>query len=136
MPPVLVPPKTTGERLFNLIQGAFKALNETQPAITNQGWLCLRAEPPYYEGIAVYGSPNYTEDANACDWNRATCLTLAEISGTGTCVGMVPVTHHHLCNDSYQTTQTNGYLKPGLAAWWACSSGLTPCLSLAIFNSS
>lgn len=46
----------SGDRLFNLIQGAYSALNTTQPNMTEDCWLCLVANPPYYEGIAILGN--------------------------------------------------------------------------------
>lgn len=39
-------PAGTGERLYNLIEGAYMALNFTQPALTQACWLCLASSPP------------------------------------------------------------------------------------------
>ena len=92
-------PPTTGERLFGLIQGAFKALNVTNPKAATSCWLCLAAGPPYYEGEAADGSITMTSDASLCPWGQSkNSLTLAEISGSGKCIGVVPPSHRRLCN--------------------------------------
>lgn len=44
-----------GQRLLNLIQGAFSVLNGSNPNMMEFCWLCLALGPPYYEGIAVSG---------------------------------------------------------------------------------
>lgn len=43
---------STGQRLFNLVKGAFYALNSTDPGATISCWLCLSSGPPYYKDIA------------------------------------------------------------------------------------
>ena len=56
--------------------------------------------------------------------------------GTGTCIGKVPLSHRHLCNVTYESPRTKltYYLSPGPNKWWACSTGLTPCVSTSVFN--
>uniref|UniRef100_A0A8D2D053 Envelope protein n=1 Tax=Sciurus vulgaris TaxID=55149 RepID=A0A8D2D053_SCIVU len=56
----------TGQRLLNLIQGAFKALNASNPNLTESCWLCLVSSPPYYEGIAFSGIFNNTTSHDSC----------------------------------------------------------------------
>uniref|UniRef100_A0A8D2B6A5 Envelope protein n=1 Tax=Sciurus vulgaris TaxID=55149 RepID=A0A8D2B6A5_SCIVU len=126
----------TGQRLLNLIQGAFSALNASNPNLTESCWLCLVSSPPYYEGIAFSGTFNNTTSHDSCSWESNRKLTLTEVSGQGTCLGTVPADHKHLCNriiESPQTT-TNYYLIPPVGGWWACSTGLTPCVASSVFN--
>lgn len=61
----------TGQRLFNLIVGAFSLLNNTDPNMTQSCWLCLSAGPPYYEGIAVSGGFNNTTSQDGCAWGTS-----------------------------------------------------------------
>ena len=105
---------------------------------TTSCWLCLAAGPPYYEGTAVTGSINATTDPSHCPWVPQNKLTLTEVSGTGSCTGHVLLTHQHLCNNTLDvnTTGSNQYLLPNDNNWWACSTGLTPCVSTTIFNQS
>ncbi|AAA46487.1 precursor protein PR-env [Spleen focus-forming virus] len=59
MVPGTAPPSQqpgTGDRLLNLVQGAYQALNLTNPDKTQECWLCLVSGPPYYEGVAVLGT--------------------------------------------------------------------------------
>ena len=131
-------PPTTGERLFGLIQGAFKALNVTNPKAATSCWLCLAAGPPYYEGAAADGSITMISDASLCPWGQSkNRLALAEISGSGKCIGVVPPSHRHLCNHTWTipASSRNQYLWPGNHYWWVCSSGLTPCVCYCCFRS-
>lgn len=132
------PIPSTGDRLFGLIQGAFLALNATNPEATASCWLCLAMGPPYYEGIASRGEATYTSDFTRCRWGARGKLTLTEVSGQGLCIGKVPLTHQHLCNSTLtiSTSPSHQYLLPANHSWWSCSTGLTPCLSTSIFNQS
>uniref|UniRef100_A0A8I5N5K0 Envelope glycoprotein n=1 Tax=Papio anubis TaxID=9555 RepID=A0A8I5N5K0_PAPAN len=132
----LPPAPELDNRLFNLVNGAYLALNQTRPESTSSCWLCLATGPPYYEGIA--SANNFTNSTNPteCAWEQHKKLTLAEVSGSGTCVGQVPTSHQHLCNVTLTVPSTNHYLVPSGADWWACNTGLTPCVSTAVFNSS
>jgi hypothetical protein len=92
-------PPTTGKRLFSLIRGASEALKVTNPKAVTSCWLCLTAGHPYYERSKVDGSITVTSDASHCPWGQSkNSLTLAEISGSGKCIGVVPPSHRRLCN--------------------------------------
>nr|ABM65597.1 envelope glycoprotein [Sus scrofa] len=126
-----------GAKLFSLIQGAFQALNSTTPEATSSCWLCLALGPPYYEGMARRGKFNVTkEHRDQCTWGSQNKLTLTEVSGKGTCIGKVPPSHQHLCNhtEAFNQTSESQYLVPGYDRWWACNTGLTPCVSTLVFN--
>ena len=129
---------TTGDRLFGLIQGAFFALNATYPEATRSCWLCLAAGPPYYEGTAVPGAITKTSNPHHCPWGAQSKLTLSEVSGYGLCLGTVPPSHQHLCNftQTLNNMESNQYLLPSNNSWWACSTGLTSCISMSVFNQS
>nr|AAM29193.1 env protein [Porcine endogenous retrovirus B] len=132
-------PVKTGQRLFSLIQGAFQAINSTDPDATSSCWLCLSSGPPYYEGMAKEGKFNVTkEHRNQCTWGSRNKLTLTEVSGKGTCIGKAPPSHQHLCYSTvvYEQASENQYLVPGYNRWWACNTGLTPCVSTSVFNQS
>nr|AAL87624.1 envelope glycoprotein [Porcine endogenous retrovirus] len=126
-----------GAKLFSLIQGAFQALNSTTPEATSSCWLCLALGPPYYEGMARRGKFNVTkEHRDQCTWGSQNKLTLTEVFGKGTCIGKVPPSHQHLCNhtEAFNQTSESQYLVPGYDRWWACNTGLTPCVSTLVFN--
>lgn len=127
----------TRERMFRLVQGVFQALNYSNPNLTSECWLCLSSSPPYYEGIAT--PANFTKDTspNACLFTNKPRLTLTEVSGEGTCVGKVPPTHENLCRHVFPVDTPSGtttYLIPPPGYWWACNSGLTPCLADSVIN--
>ncbi|AAV68489.1 env protein [Murine leukemia virus] len=125
----------TGDRLLNLVQGVYLALNLTSPDRTQECWLCLVSGPPYYEGVAILGG--YTNHSTApanCSMASQHRLTLSEVTGQGLCVGAVPKTHQALCNTTQETGSGSYYLAAPIGTLWACSTGLTPCLSTTVLN--
>uniref|UniRef100_A0A8C3YFX3 Envelope glycoprotein n=1 Tax=Catagonus wagneri TaxID=51154 RepID=A0A8C3YFX3_9CETA len=91
----------TGDRLLTLLQGAYLALNLTDPNKTQECWLCLVSRPPYYEGIAILGDYiNQTSVPTRCTSTSQHKLTLSEVSGRGRCIGTIPRTHQALCNST------------------------------------
>ena len=78
------------------------------------------------------------EHRNQCTRGSRNKLTLTEVSGKGTCIGKAPPSHQHLCNSTmvYEQASENQYLVPGYNRWWACNTGLTPCVSTTVFNQS
>nr|UTQ11735.1 envelope [Feline leukemia virus] len=135
--PTTVGPKRigTGDRLINLVQGTYLALNATDPNKTKDCWLCLVSRPPYYEGIAILGNySNQTNPPPSCLSIPQHKLTISEVSGQGLCIGTVPKTHQALCNETQQGHTGAHYLAAPNGTYWACNTGLTPCISMAVLN--
>lgn len=133
---LLTPFGGTRDRLFDLVQGAYLALNATNPNKTLDCWLCLTSSPPYYEGIAFQSAANnLTSPSNRCQ-TRPHKLTLPEVSGQGSCLGKDPLTHRHLCTQTLTPYKGSYYLEAPNGSYWACNTGLTPCVSAQIFNDS
>lgn len=125
----------TGDRLIDLVQGAYLALNVTNPDRTRECWLCLVSGPPYYEGVAVLGDYlNYTNPPGNCSSLPQHRLTLPEVSGQGRCVGTVPPSHQVLCNTTDTVATGSYYLVAPAGTLWACNTGLSPCLSATVLN--
>ena len=120
-----------------MIVNSCRLLNSTCQDLTSSCWLCYDIKPPYYEGIAVPGSYSPTQNHAACRWQQKgnARLTLQEVTGRGLCIGNVPQTYQHLCK-SINSTVTNRYLVPPQDNWWACSTGLAPCVHGRVLNNS
>lgn len=125
----------TGDRLLNLILGAYIALNYSDPTKTQGCWLCLVSSPPYYEGIAVTGNySNQTSAPLSCTVLPQHKLTLSKVSGKGLCIGTVPQSHQVLCNLTQKVTSGFYYLAAPNGTYWACNTGLTPCISMTVLS--
>lgn len=135
-PPSSGPPlEGTGDRILALIKGTYATLNLTRPDKTKECWLCLTPQPPYYEGLAVVGK--YTNQATAealCGTAMQHKLTISEVSGKGLCIGKVPATHQGLCNATEPLPQSGRYLIAPNGTYWACNTGLTPCVSTTVLD--
>ena len=120
--------KDDQDLLLDMTVSAYRVLDSTRPDPTDGCWLCYDIKPPYYEGIAVLGNYIQTKDHRACCWQQRgdARLTLQRVTGQGLCID-VPRAYRHLCNttDSVETTE---YLIPPQENWWACSTGLAPCI--------
>lgn len=126
----------TEDRLINLIRGAYQALNYSDPNRAKDCWLCLNSGPPYYEGIATMRNfTNHTSSSAICFLLPHHKLTLPEVSGQGTCLGKVPKSHQTLCIHTVQNLTPGDYYLMALnGTFWACNTGLTPCISAQIWN--
>lgn len=94
-----------------------------------------RAAPPYYEGIAIVG--NYTiVEASTCHWNAIPKLTLTEVNRTvGLCIGQPTGPQASLCNKTIPTSKIQGpYIVPPKDSWWACTTGLTPRVTIEVLK--
>ncbi|XP_052494354.1 MLV-related proviral Env polyprotein-like [Budorcas taxicolor] len=135
-------PPETQEPLWALVKETYEALNHSNPNATQSCWLCYTLRPPYYEAVGLNATYNLSILSNPlqCSWgDRKVGLTLQEVWGSGTCLGMVPTDKQTLCaqtdDDTNFTNKT--YVIPETGGWWVCSqTGLTPCLHLAVFNQS
>ncbi|XP_062047791.1 MLV-related proviral Env polyprotein-like [Lepus europaeus] len=128
-PPFPSLPKTEN-RLLSLIHGAYQALNNSDSDRTQDCWMCLASPPPYYEGVAVIGNwTNHTTVPPQCSNLPSHRLTLTEVSGRGLCVGSVPLQYQGLCNKTMTLKPGAYYLTGPDGVYWACNTGLTPCLA-------
>ncbi|XP_040592592.1 MLV-related proviral Env polyprotein-like, partial [Mesocricetus auratus] len=133
-----LPPRpkfSSASRLLNLIRGAHQALNETHPDKVEDCWLCLTAAPPYYEGLALDSDLiSYTSPPSRCSETLNHKLTLPQVTGRGLCLGNVPRSSQKLCNHTVSVPPSNSYLTSPNGTYWACNTGLTPCVSVLVLN--
>lgn len=115
------------DRILNLIRGAYSALNQSTPQLTMHCWLCISSSPSYYEAMAVTGNyTKFTFPPRQCGIPSLN-LTLAEVSGQGTCIGKTP-TGWGLCKQTVPIPSGSYYLIPPPGTTWACKTGLSPCI--------
>uniref|UniRef100_A0A8B9DTS5 Envelope glycoprotein n=1 Tax=Anser cygnoides TaxID=8845 RepID=A0A8B9DTS5_ANSCY len=129
--------------LWKLMQVSYQLLNTTSPNLTERCWLCYGVRLPFYEAVGVNEKARRVNGSNPlqCTWGKESQgITLTQVTGKGRCVGQVPPNKMHLCAN--QTNIGNikkpaEWLLPPKDARWVCSKiGVTPCLSLDLFNGS
>jgi hypothetical protein len=110
----------------------FEVLNSSQPNLTKECWLCLNAQPPFYTGVAVMGNHTWV-NLTQCSWGLNSKLSLQQVTGTGNCVrspkAQLPTA---LCNQTIDISNNTYY--SATSGWWACSTGLTPCIHGTVLN--
>ena len=88
--------------LMKMISSAY-LLNVSCPDLTNGCWLCYNIRPSYYEVVAFSSRFNVTSDVSTCRWQQqpgSGRLTVGSITGIDTCIGTIPKTYQHLCNNT------------------------------------
>ncbi|XP_054575286.1 endogenous retrovirus group S71 member 1 Env polyprotein-like [Eptesicus fuscus] len=136
--------------ILDTLDAVFNFLNQTSPNATRDCWLCLNPEPPYYVGIganATVGS-NSSDIRNVsitnppqgvCRWGQTPKLTLGDFQGQGTCVmssefDLSKSPYGESCSSVLRFGQdseeeTDRYLVAPEGTWFACTTGITPCVS-------
>uniref|UniRef100_A0A674HQ88 Envelope glycoprotein n=1 Tax=Taeniopygia guttata TaxID=59729 RepID=A0A674HQ88_TAEGU len=118
--------------LWDLMQASYRALNESKPNLTKECWLCYNVRPPYFEVIGKPAKIQWSSGSNPreCPWNdqknHAQGITIQLVTGQGKWIGTVPKNY-----------QNDKWVIPTPGAKWVCSDiGVTPCLSLNVFDQS
>uniref|UniRef100_A0A8D0FDA8 Envelope protein n=1 Tax=Strix occidentalis caurina TaxID=311401 RepID=A0A8D0FDA8_STROC len=128
--------------LWKIVQASYTSLNLTHPELTTHCWLCYDVQPPYYEAIGTRTPFNRSNEASPpqCNWgDRKKGITMQHVKGTGTCIGTVPKRKRKLCKNTLVAPNSiqGKWLIPSPGARWICSkTGLTPCITLDVFDSS
>ncbi|GAB0178002.1 MLV-related proviral Env polyprotein-like [Grus japonensis] len=137
------PPTTEipyGNPLWKMMQASYQVLNKTNPNLTEHCWLCYGRKPPFYEAVGITDMPLQSNGINPaqCIWDtEKQTITLTQVVGSGMCVGKVPEHNKQLCIGKARYKTPAKWLIPAENAKWICSTvGLTPCLSLEIFDES
>uniref|UniRef100_A0A8B9ES16 Envelope glycoprotein n=1 Tax=Anser cygnoides TaxID=8845 RepID=A0A8B9ES16_ANSCY len=129
----------TENNMWRIMNASYYLLNQTNPNVPRPCWLCLDIRPPYYDAIGDLGEATRSSETDPpqCNWGRDVGITLTEVTGNGRCVGTVPSEKLHLCSITEKVTPENKeqWLIPADNARWVCSStGVTPRLSLKLFD--
>ncbi|XP_060053102.1 endogenous retrovirus group S71 member 1 Env polyprotein-like [Erinaceus europaeus] len=136
--------------LVKTVELMYYLLNESDPNITRNCWLCLHPEPPYYIGVAAsagIGSQkgdirklalsSSNSKGPECKWGVQPHMTLGDIQGRGTCIitanyKLESSPYRGNCNLTIKVSKTQEWatlLKAPEGTWWACTSGMTPCIT-------
>ena len=79
-----------GKPFFSVLDATFRSLNQSNPDLMNSCWLCYDVYPPFYEGIALDASFDYSSDSSPtqCRWDTPwKGITLNQVRGLGVCIG-------------------------------------------------
>ena len=99
--------------LWSMMLKTFQILTISQSELTIFCWLCYYARHPYYEGVGFMSKYNESKRDTACIWSQeGRTLTIQTISGQGTCLGKVPFSHQHICNQNTPMVHSKWVISP------------------------
>ncbi|NXM26942.1 ENV2 protein, partial [Oxyruncus cristatus] len=81
------------DTLWKVMKTSFYVLNQSNPELTKECWLCYNIRPPFYEAIGVEGKPKRINGTNPaqCLWKKGKDklqgITLTQVTGKGRCIG-------------------------------------------------
>ncbi|NXM09840.1 ENV1 protein, partial [Tyrannus savana] len=78
------------DSLLHLAEASYRALNQTEPNMTDSCWLCYDVQPPFYEGVGLNATFKLSKEniPAHCHWHEKEIgLTMSQVSGSGTCIG-------------------------------------------------
>lgn len=133
-------PNIKDDPLWKLLNTTYQVLNSTNPNLIQHCWLCYDVKPPFYESVGVLLKIRRINGSNPsqCLWReKKQGITMQYVSGKGRCIGNVPPSKQHLCGiiTSLKEKPPADWLVPDSDTEWICSkTGVTPCLSLKLFN--
>lgn len=100
--------------IWEVMNASYQLLNKTNPNMTEHCRLCFSIRPPYYDAIGDLGELTRTNESNPlqCNWGKDIGVTLAQVTGSGRCVGTVPGGKRHLCDITENGKQSAEWLIP------------------------
>ena len=98
--------------LWSRMLKTFQILTSSQPELTIFCWLCYYAINPFYEDVGFMSKYKESERDTACIWSQEKNLTIQTISGQGTCLGKVPLSHQHICNQNTLMVHSKWVISP------------------------
>lgn len=68
-----------------MINASLHAIHEANSTLVRDCWICYLCQPPFYEGIVLFGEVIATNDTSFLRWHLESKegLTLGQISGMG-----------------------------------------------------
>uniref|UniRef100_A0A5F4WLP6 Uncharacterized protein n=1 Tax=Callithrix jacchus TaxID=9483 RepID=A0A5F4WLP6_CALJA len=134
------PPDIEGLNLLNMLSSTHHLLNQTNPDLRKDCWLCLNPQPPFYIGLAT--QPDIAPSNTSCT-EKQFHITLGDLEGEGRCYhspnyNLTSSPYRRFCKNTLilSYSQTSFYYAAPDSVWFACTFGLTSCISTYQFNNS
>ncbi|XP_051833373.1 uncharacterized protein LOC127549414 [Antechinus flavipes] len=124
-------PPSSAELILSLINTSVQAVRKLNNTLLKDCWVCYSSSPPFYEGIAHFGNPVFTNDPSPLHWgsDNKHGLTLSKITGLGLCLlgpnMLPPLQLREVCDQTITITPAFTYVAAPNDSYLACSSGLT-----------
>ncbi|KFV03276.1 hypothetical protein N340_02506, partial [Tauraco erythrolophus] len=125
---------------FDVLDAAFRSLNRSNPNLTSSCWRCYDSYPPFCEAVAldVPFSSSSDDSPARCRWDTPRKgIALNRVRGRGVCFGNTTLAKGDgaVCAETVVVDRTYKWAILSVAGMWVChQAGVTPCVSLKLFN--
>ena len=119
------------ELILSLVNASIATIHAANATQYEKCWVCFSPQPPFYEGVATFGSVVTINDSSKLGWHPESHdgLTLSQVSGIGFCLlgpsMLPPQALLEVCNQTIIVEATSRYLGAPNGTYLACSTGLT-----------
>uniref|UniRef100_A0A8U8AM62 Uncharacterized protein n=1 Tax=Geospiza parvula TaxID=87175 RepID=A0A8U8AM62_GEOPR len=117
--------------ILRILEATFLSLNESNPNLTDSCWLFALDTPFRYSTAKA---------PHQCRWDTPRKgITLSQVTGRGRCFGNATLAKRKgdICSKVVKLDRKNKWVVPSASGMWVCQkSGVSPCVSLAKFDSS
>jgi hypothetical protein len=129
-------PPSSAELIVTMINASLQAIREANSTLARD---CYSSQPPFYEGITLFGKVIASNDTSLLRWHLEykEGLTLGQISSIGLCLlgpqMLPPSLLFEVCNQTLAVNDTFQYVMTSNDTYLACSSGLTTFIVTSTF---
>ena len=122
---------SSSELILSLVNASIATMHAANATQYEECWVCFSPQPPFYEGVATFGSVVTINDSSKLGWHPESHdgLTLSQVSGLGLCLlgpsMLPPQALLEVCNQTFMVNATSRYLGAPNGTYLACSTGLT-----------
>ncbi|XP_049636651.1 MLV-related proviral Env polyprotein-like [Suncus etruscus] len=136
-PTIPAGPVSTADLILQMVNASAQALSITP---YERCWICYSPVPPFYEGIAAFGTPLYTNDSGLLRWGtqpQRHGLTVGQVVGYGLCLlgpqMIPPIPLLETCNQTFHVHEQALFLIAPNFTFFVCSTRLTPHIIVNVF---
>ncbi|XP_078216006.1 endogenous retrovirus group S71 member 1 Env polyprotein-like [Callithrix jacchus] len=123
-----------------MLSSTHHLLNQTNPNLEKDCWLCLNPQPPFYIGLA---SQHDIAPSNTSCTERQVHITLGNLEGESRCFhspnyNPINSPYRQFCKNTLilSYSQTSVYYTAPDSVWFTCTFGPTSCISTYQFRNS
>lgn len=122
---------SSAEAILSVVNASMTAFHASNNSRYKGCWVCFSPRPPFYEGLAIFGSLNFSNKTEGLRWHPVNSegLTLGQTLRIGLCLRgpalKFPQPLLKICNQTIVVNTSYLYISAPKGHYFACALGLT-----------